>query len=77
MHIQIEELDMSSFLEQLCNWEGLVHGKVAEVLPADASEPLEKLSISISNYHANLHHNSSTGHSVSRTLNSMNKTPID
>ena len=68
---------MSDLPDKTHDWEESVHGKVSEVLPADAPEPSGKFVVTISYRDANLYHNVLTGRSVTGTLHLINKTPID
>ena len=77
IHIRPDEPEMSDVPENVHDWEESAHGKVSEELPADAPEPLEKFVVAISCHDANLHHNASTGRSVTGILHLVNKTPID
>ena len=58
-------------------WEESINGKVEEVPPTDALEPLAKHAVVISYYDANLHHNMITGRSVTRVLHFVNKSPVE
>jgi hypothetical protein len=54
-----------------------VYGKVKELLPNNAPEPLGKY-VTLSHYmDANLMHNITSGKSVTGILHLVNKTPID
>ena len=77
IRIRPEEPDMSDLPERTYDWEESVYGKVSEVLPADAPEPLGKFAVAISYHDANLYHNVLTGRSVTGVLHLVNKTPID
>ena len=77
IRIRPEEPDMSDLPERIYDWEESVYGKVSEVLPTDAPEPLGKFAVTISYHDANLYHNVLTGRSVTGILHLVNKTPID
>lgn len=68
---------MSNIPEKAHDWAESMHGKVSEVLLADAPEPLGKFVVTISYYDVNLHHNVLTGISVTGVLHLVNKTPIN
>ena len=66
--IRSEEPDMSHMPETAHDWEESVCGKVSEVLPTDAPEPLGNVVVTISYHDANLNYNVITGRSVAGML---------
>ena len=73
IRIRPGEPDVSDVPEKVCDWEESVHGKVLEVLPTDALEPLGKFVITISYHDENLHHDVLTGRSVTGVLHLVKK----
>ena len=65
---------MSDMPEAIYDWEESVYGKVSEVVPADAPEPLGKHVVAASCRGANLCHNILSGRSVTGMLHLVNKT---
>jgi hypothetical protein len=70
--VRTEEPDYSDLPDNAYDWIFTVYGKVEELLPVDAPEPL-------GNYYvdANLMHDVATGRSVTGILHLVNKTPIE
>ena len=77
IRIRPEEPGVSDLPKKIYDWEESVYGKVSEVLPADAPEPLGKFVVTISYHDTNLCHNVLAGRSVTGVLHLANKTPID
>ena len=61
IRIRPEKPDMSDIPESIHEWEESVYGKVSEVVPTVAPEPLGKHVVTVSYRNANLHHNVLTG----------------
>ena len=77
IRIRTEEPDYSDLPENTFDWSYSVYGKVKELLPTDAPEPLGKY-VTMSHYvDANLMHDVTTGRSVTGILHLVNKTPIE
>jgi hypothetical protein len=77
IRVQTEEPDFSDIPDPEYNWPYTVYGKVKELLPKDAPEPLGNY-VTLSHYvAANLVHNITSGKSVTGILHLVNKTPID
>ena len=72
-----DEPDFSDIPEQNPDWAYSVYGKVSEMIPDDAPEPLG-MWVTLAHYvDANLMHDLLTGRSVTGILHLLNKTPID
>jgi hypothetical protein len=77
IRVRTDEPDYSNFSDPDYDWAYTVYGKVKEILPQDALEPLGKY-VTFSHYvDANLMHDITSGKSVTGTLHLVNKTPID
>ena len=77
IRFRTDEPDYSALPEQCHDWTNSVYGKVEELLPTNAPEPLGKF-VQITHYvDANLYHCMLTGRSVTGILTLLNKTPID
>jgi hypothetical protein len=74
--IRTEEPDYSDLPDNVPDWTYSVHGKVEELLPEGAPDPLGN-HVMLSHYvDANLMHDISMGRSVTGILHLVNKTPI-
>ena len=77
IRIRTDEPDYSDLPTQDFDWDFSVYGKVTEMKPDDAPEPLG-LSVVLTHYvDANLYHDMITGRSVTGILHFINQTPID
>jgi hypothetical protein len=77
IRVRTEEPDFSDIPGPEYDWTYRVNGKIKELLPKDAPEPLGKY-ITLSHYvDANLMHDITSGKSVTGILHLVNKTPID
>jgi hypothetical protein len=77
IRVRTEEPDYSNISDPEYNWAYTVYGKVKEILPQDAPEPLGKY-VTFTHYvDANLMHDFTSGKSVTGILHLVNKTPID
>jgi hypothetical protein len=78
IRVRTEEPDYSDLPENVHDWTYSVSGKVEELLPVDAPEPLGN-HITLTHYvDANLMHDIlATGRSVTGILHLVNKTPIE
>jgi hypothetical protein len=75
--IRTEEPDFSDVPDPEYDWTYTVYGKIKELLPKDAPEPLGKY-VTLSHYvDANLMHDITSGKSVTGILHLVNKTPIN
>jgi hypothetical protein len=76
IRVRTEEPDYSDLPENTYDWTYTVYGKVEELLPVDASEPLGNY-VTLTHYvDANLMHDVATGRSVTGILHLVNKAPI-
>jgi Reverse transcriptase (RNA-dependent DNA polymerase) len=77
IRVRTEEPDYSDLPNNVHDWTYSVYGKVEELLPVDAPEPLGN-HVTLTHYvDANLMHDIATGRSVTGILHLMNKTPIE
>jgi hypothetical protein len=77
IRIRTEEPDCSDLPENAHDWTYSVYGKVEELLPIDAPEPLGN-HVTLPHYvDANLMHDIATGRSVTGILHLLNMTPIE
>jgi hypothetical protein len=77
IRIRIEEPDYSDLPDNVPDWTYSVYGKVEELLPEGASDPLGN-HVTLSQYvDANLMHDISMWRSVTGILHLVNKTPIE
>jgi hypothetical protein len=77
IRIRTEEPNYSDLPDNVPDWIYSVYGKVKELLPEGAPDPLGN-HVTLSLYvDANLMHDISTGRSVTGILQLVNKTPID
>jgi len=77
IRIRTDEPDYSDIVDPNYDWSQTVYGKVKELLPQDAPEPLGNY-VTLSHYvDANLMHDIATGRSVTGILHLVNKTPMD
>jgi hypothetical protein len=77
IRVRTEELDFSDIPDPEYDWTYTVYGKIKELLPKDAPEPLGRY-VTLSHYvDANLMHDITSGKSVTGILHLVNKTPID
>jgi hypothetical protein len=77
IRIRTEEPDFSDLPDNVHDWTYSVYGKVEELLPLNAPEPLGN-HVTLSHYvDANLMHDITTGRSVTGILHLVNKTPIE
>jgi hypothetical protein len=77
IRIRTEEPDFSDVPDPEYDWTYTVYGKIKELLPKDAPEPLGKY-VTLSHYvDANLMHDITSGKSVTGILHLVNKTPIN
>jgi hypothetical protein len=77
IRIRTEEPDFSDVPNPEYDWTYTVYGKIKELLPKDAHEPLGKY-VTLSHYvDANLMHDITAGKSVTGILHLVNKMPID
>jgi hypothetical protein len=77
IRVRTDEPDYSDLPDNVHDWTYSVYGKVEEVLPVDAPEPLGN-HVTLTHYvDANLMHNIATGSSVTWILHLVNKTPIE
>ena len=77
IRVRTEEPDYSDLPNNVYDWTYSVYGKVEELLPVDAPEPLGN-HVTLTHYvDANLMHDIATGRSVTGILHLMNKTPIE
>ena len=77
IRVRTEMPDYSDISDIPYDWENSVYGKVSELIPAMAPEPLGK-SVVLTHYKdANLYHDLITGRAVTGVLHLVNKTPID
>jgi hypothetical protein len=77
IRVRTEEPDFSDISDPEYDWTYTVYGKVKELLPNDAPEPLGNY-ITLSHYiDANLIHEITSGKSVTGILHLVNKTPIN
>jgi hypothetical protein len=75
--IRTEEPDFSDLADNVYDGTYYVNGKVEELLPEDAPEPIGN-HVTLSHYvDANLMHDISMGISVTGKLHLVNKTPIE
>ena len=77
IRFRTDEPDYSALPEQCYDWTNSVYGKVEELLPTNAPEPLGKFVVITHYVDANLYHCMLTGRSVTGILTLLNKTPID
>ena len=77
IRVGTEDPDYSDLPENVHDWTYSVYGKVEELLPIDAPEPLGN-HVTLTHYvDANLMHDIATGRSVTGILHLVNKTPIE
>ena len=77
IRVRTEEPDYSDLPDNSYDWTYTVYGKVEELLPVDAPEPLGNY-VTLTHYvDANLMHDVATGRSVTGILHLVNKTPIE
>ena len=77
IRVRTEEPDYSDLPDNTHDWTYTVYGKVEELLPVDAPEPLGNY-VTLTHYvDANLMHDVATGRSVTGILHLVNKTPIE
>ena len=77
IHFQTDKQAYSVQSNQGLTWMKSVYGKIFEITPTDAPEPLGRLIILTHYINAILHHDWLTGMSVIGTPQLLNKTPIE
>jgi hypothetical protein len=77
IHVRTEESDFFDIPDPEYNWAYAMYGKIKELLPKDAPEPLGKYIALSHSVHAKLMHDITSGKSVTGILHLVNKTPID
>ena len=77
IRVRTEEPDFSALENAKRDWSHTVYGEVKEELPKDAPKPLGKRVIHSFYVDANLHHDMTTGRSVTGVLHFFNQTPVD
>jgi hypothetical protein len=77
IRVRTEEPDYSDLPTVITDWSKSIYGKLDEVVPSDAPEPLGKY-VTLTHYvDANLMHEVATGRSVTGILHIINKMPLD
>ena len=77
IRVRTEEPDYSDVPDIQYDWSRSVYGKLEEMKPTDAPEPLGRF-VTLTHYvDANLMHDVVTGRSVTGILHFLNKTPMD
>jgi len=77
IRVRTDEPDYSDIPVQEIDWSRTVHGKIEEIIPDNAPEPLGK-HVTLTHYvDANLMHDLITGRSVTGILHFLNKTPVE
>jgi hypothetical protein len=77
IRVRTQVPDYSDLPDQEYDWSYSVYGKVEELLPQDAPEPLGKDVVLTTYVDANLYHDLVTGRSVTGILHMLNATPVD
>jgi hypothetical protein len=77
IQIRLLEPDLSELPDQDFDWCHTVYGKVEELIPRDAPQPLGNSVTTITYTDANLYHDILTGRSVTGILHLCNQTLID
>jgi hypothetical protein len=76
IRVRTEEPDYSDLPDNAYDWTYTVYGKIGELLPVDAPEPLGNY-VTLTHYvDANLMHDVAMGRSVTGILHLVNKAPI-
>jgi hypothetical protein len=77
IRVRTSQPDLNDLPNQEIDWCHTVYGKVEELLPRDATKPLEKMVTTVTYKDANLYHDMLTGRSVTGVLYLCNGTLVD